>query len=220
VSLTLHYFPTPNGKKVSIALEEMGLPYAVAIVDILRGEQTKPDFLAISPNGRIPAVVDVTPAGERVAIFESGAILQYLGRRSGMFYPQGEAARADVDAWVFWQMAGLGPMAGQLNWFRRATDAVGRDQRYNAYPLMRYWREVRRLYQVLERQLEGRDFICGDYSIADMACWPWVEDYGAQVGLAEFPNIDAWRVRIGQRPAVARALQVGLEAIRRPGAAR
>jgi GSH-dependent disulfide-bond oxidoreductase len=211
VGLRLYYFPTPNGRKVSIALEEMGLAYEVAPVNILAGEQQDPAFLALSPNGRIPAVVDEA-AGERVVIFESGAILQYLGRKSGRFYPQAEAARAWIDAWVFWQMAGLGPMTGQINWFVRVAETPGRDPRDSSYALHRYTKETRRLYGVLERQLTGRDFICDAYSIADMACWPWVEQYHGRVGgLADYPHIAAWRARIAERPAVQRAMQLGLD---------
>ena len=209
--LRLYYFPTPNGRKVSIALEEMGLAYAVEPINILAGEQQRPDFLAVSPNGRIPGLVDETAEGERVAIFESGAILQYLGRKSGRFYPKGEAQRAWVDAWVFWQMAGLGPMTGQINWFVRASETPDRDPRDSSYAIHRYVKETKRLYAVLERQLTGRDFICDDYSIADMACWPWVDQYYYRVGEspADYPAISVWRDRIAARPAVQRAMQLG-----------
>lgn len=209
MALRLYYFPTPNGRKVSIALEEMGLAYEVVPVDILVGAQHDAAFLAISPNGRIPAVVDEA-GGERVVIFESGAILQYLGRKSGRFYPQGEAARAWVDAWVFWQMAGLGPMTGQVNWFVRVSETPGRDPRDSSYAIHRYTKETKRLYGVLEQRLTGRDFICDDYSIADMACWPWVEQYHHRVGgLGDYPAIAAWRERIAERPAVQRAMKLG-----------
>jgi GSH-dependent disulfide-bond oxidoreductase len=207
----LYYFPTPNGQKISIALEEMSLPYEVRMVNILKDEQSDPAFLEISPNGRIPAIVDLDVAGERVVIFESGAILQYLGRKSGRFYPTNEARRSWVDAWVFWQMAGLGPMAGQVNWFTRVAAVPDRDERDYVYPLKRYKREVRRLYGVLEKQLVGREYLCDDYSIADMASWPWVDKYHGQIGdLAEFPSISAWRARIAARPAVQRALTIGM----------
>lgn len=223
MGLRLYYFPTPNGRKVSIALEEMGLAYQVAPVNILEGEQQRPEFLALSPNGRIPALVDETQdeqgADERVVIFESGAILQYLGRKSGRFYPRRESARAWIDAWVFWQMAGLGPMTGQINWFVRVSETPGRDPRDSSYALHRYTKETRRLYGVLERQLSGREFICDDYSIADMACWPWVEQYQHRVGgLGDYPNIAAWRARIAARPAVQRAMQLGLDWARPGGA--
>lgn len=207
--MQLYYFPTPNGRKVAIALEEMGLSYELVLIDILKGAQKQADFVAISPNGRIPALVDEAD-GERVVIFESGAILQYLGRKSGLFYPQRETERTQVDAWVFWQMSGLGPMAGQVSWFTRVAAAPGRDPKDSAYPLKRYSREVTRLYDVLERQLNGREYICGAYTIADMASWPWVDRYHAQVGLERFPNISAWRDRVAERPAVQRAMQVGM----------
>ena len=212
-SIRLYYFPTPNGRKVSIALEEMGLAYEVEKIDILAGEQQRPDFLEISPNGRIPALTDRTAAGEAVRIFESGAILQYLGRKSGLYYPQDEAARAWVDAWVFWQMAGLGPMTGQINWFVRVAEKPDRDPRESGYAIHRYTKETRRLYGVLERQLAGRDFICGDYSIADMACWPWVDQYHGRVGdiTVDYPAVAAWRDRIAARPAVQRAMRLGTD---------
>ncbi|TAL01542.1 MAG: glutathione S-transferase family protein [Rhodospirillaceae bacterium] len=209
--IQVYYFPTPNGRKVSIALEEMGLPYEVVMVDILKGEQQNPAFLKLSPNGRIPALVDQGDDGERIAIFESGAILQYLGRKSGQFYPTGEAARCWVDAWVFWQMAALGPMAGQLSWFIRVSKAPDRDARDYDYPIHRYRKEVRRLYGVLDGQLAGRDFICGDYSIADMASWTWVDQYRDQIGgLDDFPGVVAWHDRIARRPAVQCAMKVGV----------
>lgn len=211
MSLELYYFPTPNGRKVSIALEEMGLGYSVKLVDILAGAQTRSDFLAISPGGRIPALVDRASGAEPVVIFESGAILQYLGRRTGRFYPQREIQRTAVDSWLMWQMAHLGPMTGQVTWFRRAAGKPARDPRETAYAIARYEKEMRRLYTVLDRRLAGRDFICDDYSIADMACWPWVDQHHGYLGdLRVFPGIAAWHERIRQRPAVQRALQVGL----------
>jgi GST-like protein len=210
MALTLHYFPTPNGHKISIALEEMRLDYQIVIVHILKGEQQSPGFLELSPNGRIPALSDDTVAGGRVQIFESGAILQYLARKTGLFYAADEARRCAIDGWLFWQMSGLGPMSGQVNWFTRAANTPGRDPRDCAYALHRYTREVKRLYGVLERQLGGRDYICDDYSIADMACWPWIDKYHGNVGdLGQYPQIQAWRERIAARPAVQRALQVG-----------
>ena len=208
--MELYYFPTPNGHKVTIALEEMGLPYEIVLVNILDNGQGQPAFLDISPNGRIPALVDHDGAGERVKIFESGAILQYLGRKSGRFYPVSEAGRSWVDAWVFWQMSALGPMSGQVNWFVRVSKVPNRDPRDSAYPIKRYTKEVRRLYAVLERELAGKEYICGDYSIADMACWPWVDKYHGNAGeLAEYPHISAWRNRVAARPAVQRAINIG-----------
>jgi glutathione S-transferase len=205
VSLQLYYFGTPNGHKVAIALEEMGLAYDLHMVDILRGEQNAPEYLAICPNGRIPALVH-----GHVVVFESAAILQYLGRLTGQFYPADEPGRAAVDSWLFWQMAGLGPMLGQVNWFARAARKPGRDPAETSLALHRYRRESARLFGVLERQLQARDFICGDYSLADMACWPWVDKYHANAGhLADFPAIAAWRARVAERPTVQRALRVG-----------
>jgi GSH-dependent disulfide-bond oxidoreductase len=207
--MQLYYFPTPNGRKISIALEEMGLAYDIVPVNILKGEQQRPEFLEISPNNRIPALVDYTSTGDRIKIFESGAILQYLGRKSGLLYPHDEAGRCWVDAWVFWQMAGLGPMAGQLSWFTRVSNIPDRDQRDYAYPIHRYRKEVRRLYGVLERQLAEADFICGTYSIADIASWTWVDQYHAHIGgLADFPHVAAWHTRIAARPAVKRGLAI------------
>jgi len=211
MSITLYYFPTPNGRKVSIALEEMELGYEVELVNILQNEQTAPEFLALSPNGRIPAMVDELPLGQRVVLFESGAILQYLGRRTGQFYPSDEAKRAWVDAWLFWQMAGLGPMTGQVTWFKRAAMKPERDPRDTSFAIHRYEKEMRRLYDVLETQLAGREYICDEYSIADMAAWPWVNQHGNYLGaLEQFPAIFAWHERIKARPAVQRALAVGM----------
>jgi GST-like protein len=207
--IQLHYFPTPNGRKVSIALEEMGLTYEIIPVDITKGEQQHPDFLAISPNNRIPALVDWTAQGERITIFESGAILQYLGCKSGLLYPNDTAARCSVDSWLFWQMAGLGPMAGQLSWFIRVSNIPDRDKRDYSYSLHRYKKEVLRLYGVLERQLTRREFVCDQYSISDIAIWTWVDQYNDHVGGFEaFPAIGAWHARVKARPAVQRGLVV------------
>jgi GST-like protein len=207
--MQVHYFPSPNGRKVSIALEEMGLPYEIVPVNILRGEQQQPQFLDISPNNRIPALVDWSAAGERIRLFESGAILQYLGRKSGLLYPAGEVARCWVDAWLFWQVAGLGPMAGQLSWFMRVANVPDRDERDYTYPIQRYRKEVMRLYGVLERQLTGRNYICDDYSIADIASWTWIDQYNSHLGgLGQFPGIAAWHARLADRPAVARGMNV------------
>ena len=207
--MRVYYFPTPNGRKVSIALEEMQLAYEIIPVNILRGEQQQPEFLGISPNGRIPALVDWTVDGAQIKLFESGAILQYLGRKSGLLYPIEESARCSVDAWLFWQMAGLGPMAGQLSWFIRVSNLPDRDERDYAYAIHRYRKEVNRLYGVLEGQLAGRSYICDSYSIADIASWTWVDQYQAQIGgLAAFPNVAAWHARIAARPAVKRGMIV------------
>ncbi len=214
MGITLHYFPTPNGKKISIALEEMGLPYTLAFVNIFAGEGVKPEYLDVCPNGRIPALVDDRPGEERVTVFESGAILQYLGRKTGLFYPlDSESRRAQVDSWLMWQMAGLGPMTGQITWFKRAAQKPGRDAAETSLAIHRYVKEVRRLYAVLDRRLAGREYICGDYSVADMACWPWVEQHGDYVGVDNYPHVAAWHARIGARPAVQRGVKVGLDLV-------
>jgi len=213
MSITVHYFPTPNGRKVSIALEEMGLRYEMVLVNILTGEQHAPGFLVLSPNGRIPALTDKLKSGERVVLFESGAILQYLGRKTREFYPTVEVKRVCVDAWLFWQMSALGPMTGQLTWFKRAAMKPERDPRDTSLALHRYQKEMWRLYEVLETQLTGRNYICTDYSLADMACWPWVDQHGDYLGDLEqqFPNIFAWHERIKSRPTVQRALALGMD---------
>jgi len=204
LTLQLFYFPTPNGRKISIALEEMALDYEIVPVNITRGEQRQPDFLAISPNNRIPALVDGA-----VKLFESGAILQYLGRKSGLLYPADEAKRCWVDSWLFWQMAGLGPMAGQLSWFTRVSNIPDRDPRDYSYARHRYLKEVMRLYGVLERQLATAEHLCGVYSIADIASWTWVDQYHDQIGgLEPFPSIARWYSSIGERPAVRRGMTV------------
>lgn len=209
--IRLLYFPTLNGHKVTIALEEMGLPYSVEIVDILEGEQERPWFRAINPNGRIPALID----GE-VQVFESAAILQYLGRKSGRFYPADEPVRARIDSWLFWQMAGLGPMSGQVNWFTRAARKNDRNPAETALALDRFGKETQRLFGVLESVLSEREYLCGDYSIADMCVWPWIEKYPDNGGgLAAHPALARWHARIAGRPAVGRALTVGSEVIER-----
>lgn len=207
--MRLLYFPTLNGHKVVIALEEMELPYEVEIVDILSGGQDAPAFRAVNPNGRIPALVD-----GNVRVFESAAILQYLGRRSGRFYPADEPTRSEIDSWLFWQMAGLGPMSGQVNWFTRAAQKPGRASAETSLAIHRFRKETERLFAVLEGVLAGRDYLGGDYSIADMCVWPWIEKYPENGGgLAAHPNIAAWHARIAARPAVRRALTVGLESL-------
>jgi glutathione S-transferase/GST-like protein len=216
--ITLYYFPTPNGKKLSIALEEMGLAYKLEMVQIFNREQLRPEYLKICPNGRIPALVDHEPDGTRIRIFESGAILQYLGRKSGLFYPvSSESRRAWVDAWVFWQMAGLGPMTGQVTWFKRAAAKPGRDPAETSLAIHRFTKEMKRLYGVLEGQLTGREYVCDEYSIADMASWPWVDQHHSYVGdLSEYPNIHAWHARIAARPAVQRATKLGMDQVQVP----
>src|SRR5579864_7312223 len=170
--IELYYWPTPNGWKVSIMLEECGLPYVVHPVDISKGDQFTPQFLAISPNNRIPAIVDPAgPGGRPISIFESGAILQYLGRKTGKFYPKDERHRVEVEQWLFWQMGGVGPMAGQVHHFKNyAVETL-------TYAINRYINEVNRLYGVMNIRLKDREFIAGDYSIADMALVGWVNGW-------------------------------------------
>lgn len=205
--IELFYWPTPNGHKITIMLEECGLPYEVRYVNIGRGDQFEPEFLAISPNNRMPAIIDRDgPDGEPVSVFESGAILQYLGRKTGRFYPREERARVEVEQWLFWQMGGLGPMAGQAHHFRQyAPEEV-------PYAVERYTNEMNRLYGVMNARLGDSDYLAGDYSIADMAAYPWVRPYKRQgQELADFPHLEAWYKRIHDRPAVARAVAVGQE---------
>lgn len=209
MSLRLLYFPTLNGHKVAIALEEMGLEYEVEIINIFNGGQDALPFRAVNPNGRIPALVD----GD-VRVFESAAVLQYLGRKTGQFYPADEVARTRIDSWLFWQMAGLGPMSGQVNWFTRAAAKPGRDPAESGLALHRFRKETERLFGVLEEGLAGRDFLCGDYTIADMCVWPWIEKYPENAGgLAAHPRIATWHARVAARPAVQRALRVGADAL-------
>jgi glutathione S-transferase/GST-like protein len=210
--IELWYWPTPNGWKASIALEEMGLAYEMKPVNIGVGEQFQPGFQAISPNGRMPAIVDPDgPGGEPISIFESGAILQYLGLKSGKFYPTDPRAKAEVDQWLFWQVGGLGPMAGQTHHFRQYAPALIKDQRQIAYGVNRYTNETHRLYGVLDRRLAGRDFVAGDYSIADMACWPWILPENQGQNLDDFPNLKAWVARVGARPGVIAGKAVGAD---------
>jgi GSH-dependent disulfide-bond oxidoreductase len=209
--IELWYWPTPNGWKVSIALEEMALPYELKPVNIGAGEQFEPAFQAISPNGRMPAIVDPDGAdGRPLSIFESGAILQYLGVKSGRFYPQDARGRAEVDQWLFWQVGGLGPMASQTHHFRQYAPALTQDQRHLAYGVRRYTDETHRLYGVLDRRLEDREFVAGEYSIADMAIWPWIVPWERQgQDLAEFPNLKRWFDQVGERPAVQKGRWLG-----------
>ncbi|SCW29582.1 glutathione S-transferase [Rhizobium mongolense subsp. loessense] len=205
--IELYYWPTPNGFKISIMLEELGVPYEVKYINIGKGEQFAPDFLKIAPNNRMPAIIDPDgPGGAPISVFESGAILQYLGRKYGKFYPQDERTRVQVEEWLFWQVGGLGPMAGQAHHFRNyAPEKI-------EYGINRYTNEVNRLYGVMNRRLEGRGYLAGDYSIADMACIGWVIPYERQgQNLNDFPNLKAWFERMHQRPAVLRGIEVGKE---------
>ena len=208
--IDLYYWPTPNGWKISIMLEECGLDYTMIPVDIGRGDQFKPEFLAISPNNRMPAIVDHDVEGEPVSVFESGAILMYLAEKTGRFLPAGPRARLDVMQWVFWQIGGLGPMAGQLGHFTNyAPEKI-------EYARKRYGDEYNRLLGVIEKQLAGKDYLCGEYSIADMASWPWVVIHERlRQSLNEFPRVSAWDERMKARPAVAVGKDLGKE-LRRP----
>lgn len=211
--IALHYWPTPNGWKVSIALEEMGLPYEMIPVNIGTGEQFRPEFLAISPNNRMPAIVDPDgPDGQPISVFESGAILQYLARKTGRFYGETERDRVEIDQWVMWQMGGLGPMAGQTHHFRQYAPAIIADQRQIAYGAIRYTNETHRLYGVLDKRLEGRDFVCGQLSIADFMIWPWIVPWKNQgVILEQFPNLRTWFERVGARESVQKGFKLGAE---------
>ncbi len=206
--IDLYYWPTPNGWKISIALEEMELPYRTVMVNIGRGEQFEPDFLAISPNNRIPAIVDHEPSGggAPISVFETGAIRLYLAETCGRFLPADPRQRVEVTEWLMWQMGGLGPMLGQNHHFRiYAPEPV-------PYAVDRYTKETGRLYGVLDRRLEGREYICGDYSIADMACWPWIVPHERQgQKLADFPNVNRWYEKMKTRPGVRRGFDVGKE---------
>ena len=214
--IDVYFWPTPNGTKITLAVEEMGLPYNLIAVNIGKGDQFKPEFLAISPNNRMPAIVDPEgPDGKPISVFESGAILQYLGRKTGKFYPQAERERVQVEEWLYWQMAGLGPMAGQANHFRSYARQMLADQRQVAYGTNRYVNEYQRLAGVLDKQLDGRQFVAGEYSIADMACWPWVRGMARlNPGIHEgFDNLLAWVDRIAERDAAKRADEVGRDLV-------
>jgi GST-like protein len=205
--IDFYFWPTPNGHKIRIMLEECGLPYRIKPVDINKGDQFKPRFLKISPNNKMPAIVDPDgPGGAPISIFESGAILQYLGRKTGKLYPQDERARVAVDEWLFWQVGGLGPMAGQAHHFRLyAPKKV-------PYGIERYTKETTRLYGVLDKRLKGRDFVAGEYSIADIAAYPWVLPWERQgQNIDDFPRIRAWLARLSTREAVQRGMSKELK---------
>jgi GST-like protein len=205
--IEFYYWPTPNGWKISIMLEECGLPYVMKPVAIGRGDQFQPEFLKISPNNRIPAIVDPDgPGGRPISVFESGAILQYLGRKTGRFYPADERKRVQVEEWLYWQMGGLGPMTGQANHF------INYAKEGSEYARERYTDEVNRLFGVMDTRLTGREFLAGNYSIADMACLGWVLA-GARTGqnLDDFPHLKEWVGRLRARPAVQRGLALGRE---------
>ena len=204
--IDLYTWSTPNGRKVSIALEEMELPYKAIAVDIGKDEQFKPDFLKISPNNRIPAIVD-TDNG--LALFESGAILMYLAQKTGKFWPKDGAAHWHTVQWLMWQMGGVGPMLGQVHHFVK----------YNAgkapYAEERYTKEAKRLYGVLDKQLAQSEYVAGEYSIADMSIWPWISRFEwQQMDLNQYPNVKRWYVSIADRPAVQKGYHVP---VKQPG---
>ena len=202
--IDLHYWTTPNGHKITIFLEESGLPYRIVPVNISKGDQFKPEFLAISPNNRMPAIVDHEPkgGGAPISVFESGAILLYLAEKIGKFIPSDVRGRVDVMQWLFWQMGGLGPMAGQNHHFSHyAPDKL-------LYAIDRYVKETNRLYGVLNKRLADREFVAGEYSIADMAIYPWIVPWKRQAqNLEEFSCLKRWFEAIRVRPATIRAYQ-------------
>jgi len=204
--IELYFWPTPNGHKITLFLEEAGLDYQIHPVNISTGDQFKPDFLKISPNNRMPAIIDRAPAdgGEPVSIFESGAILLYLAEKTGKFLPNDIRGRQRVLEWLFWQVGGLGPMAGQNHHFSQyAPEKL-------PYAIDRYRNETNRLYGVLNGQLAGRDYVAGEYSIADMASYPWIVPHERQgQNLEDFPHLKAWFERIKARPATIRAYEKG-----------
>jgi GST-like protein len=202
--IDLYYWPTPNGWKVTIALEEMGLPYAVHLINIGKGDQFDPEFLKIAPNNRMPAIVDPEgPDGAPIPIFESGAILQYLARKTGRFYGETERERIEVDQWLMWQMGGVGPMAGQAHHFLKYAPSMDPPQ-VLPYAQDRYRGETGRLYRVLDTRLADREFVAGDFfSIADMAIWPWAQGWERQEQtLEDKPNLARWLDAVWARPGV------------------
>jgi GST-like protein len=211
--IDLYYWPTPNGWKITIALEEMGLPYNVHLINIGAGDQFKPEFLKIAPNNRMPAIVDPEgPDDAPISIFESGAILQYLARKTGQFCGPTERDRVAVDQWLMWQMGGVGPMAGQAHHFLKYAPSMDPPNDL-PYAKTRYRGEVGRLYGVLDRQLAANRFVAGDfYSIADMAIWPWASLWqGQEQTLDDKPNLARWLAELGERPAVQRGMAVAAD---------
>ncbi|HQU69452.1 MAG TPA: glutathione S-transferase N-terminal domain-containing protein [Albidovulum sp.] len=211
--IDLYYWPTPNGWKISIALEEMELPYTLHLVNIGAGDQFRPDFLKISPNNRMPAIVDPEgPDGAPISIFESGAILQYLARKTGKFYGKTERDRVAVDQWLMWQMGGVGPMAGQAHHFLKYAPALNPPQDLT-YAKNRYRAEVARLYGVLDHQLARHRFVAGDFfSIADMAIWGWASLWqGQEQVLDDKPHMKRWLEEVGARPGVQRGRALAAE---------
>ncbi|HYB92412.1 MAG TPA: glutathione S-transferase N-terminal domain-containing protein [Candidatus Binataceae bacterium] len=211
--IDLYFWPTPNGKKVSILLEECGLPYNIKPINIGRGDQLSPDFLRISPNGRMPAIVDHEPTGggAPISIFESGAILMYLAEKAGKFFPQDLRRKYDVCQWVFWQMANQGPKLGEQGHFRRAAQ----DPRNGdlSYAVLRFDSEAHRIFGVMNLGLFNKRYLAaGEYTIADIICYPWATGWKPRgIDIDEFPNVKRWLAEIGDRPAVKKAMAVGPE---------
>jgi GST-like protein len=208
--IDLFFWPTGNGKKISIMLEETGLEYRVIPINIGKGDQHTPEFLAISPNNKMPAIIDHDVEGEPIVMFESGAILIYLAEKSGMLLPEETRARFKVLQWLFWQVGGLGPMAGQAHYFLKYAP------HRNEEGMTRFRNETARLYGVMDRQLGKEEFLAGAYSIADIAAWPWVfrHDWQEQ-DLDDFPNVRRWFDAVGERPAVKRGGEVGADLVDR-----
>jgi GST-like protein len=198
--IDFYTWTTPNGRKVSILLEELGVDYEVHSINITQGDQNSPAFLKISPNNKIPAIID---RDNGMSLMESGAILIYLAEKYGKFLPKDSIARAEVNEWLMWQMGGFGPILGQAHHFLHFNPGK------SDYAEARFRNEVARLYGVLDRRLEGRDYICDDYSIADMACWPWVSRYEwQQVNLADYPNVRSWYQQLLARDAVQKGYHI------------
>lgn len=210
MTIQLYYWRTPNGHKITIFLEEAGIDYQIYPVNIGKGDQFKPEFLKISPNNRMPAIIDTMPidGGEPISVFESGAILLYLAEKTGTFFPSSLRDRKIVTEWLFWQVGGLGPMAGQNHHFSQyAPEKL-------PYAINRYVKETNRLYGVLNQQLAGKDYIAGEYSIADMACFPWIIPHALQQqNLDDFPHLKRWFNHLASRPAVIRADEKGQEVV-------
>ena len=202
--IELYYWPTPNGWKVSIMLEECNIPYILKPVNIGQGDQFKPKFLKISPNNRMPAIIDpYGPGGKSISIFESGAILQYLGRKSGKFYPKNERSRVKVDEWIYWQMCGLGPMAGQAHHFRQYAPMKIK------YAIKRYTDEVNRLYGVMDRQLKNNEYLAGRYSIADIANWCWTRTHKwSGISVEGLDNLARWNDAMYKQPGMLEGIKV------------
>jgi GST-like protein len=201
--IQLYTWGTPNGKKVSIMLEEIGLPYEVHPIDISQGDQMKAEYLVINPNNKIPAIIDTEgPGGKPLTLFESGAILLYLAEKSGKLWPADVRQRYSVIQWLMFQMGGVGPMFGQANYFYRLEEKV-------PYAIERFHKEARRLYNVLDQELSSKEYLAGEYSIADIASYPWVGRHeGHRVKLEEYPNVKRWFDIISKRPAVQRGMEI------------